>query len=501
MKKIAIKLLVLIILTVSVILFFRDSIIKIYIEKKFNLEVGALESSIKEKKIVLNNITYKEEKKEKSEFYKIEKIEIYLKNISLEKKEVNILKTEIFGVSYKLNEYITHELTKDSNYKNDLLDVLKEKTEKSYLLNEDNIKNMLEEKYKQKKEELKKTLKIYKEKLLKLNESEEGKNIKQSIKKIKDIKSISDLFSKESDIKDILTNSKQIINNNFEEKEKIKEIMRELTSKEKMEKDLLEMSDINLDLSIETDIIDKIISAKINEELEGKIYEQILSYRKIVEKIEKIKKNKKENSWKINIEKLNVEFHVFGAEFKGNIINISSDLSSMKDLIQIDLTNSKNKDEIKGEIDLLNTKGNLNLNIEDLSSEKIIGAEKYFNSGNIFLHQNIKFGPRDIFINGELKIKNMKLNYEDIVRELLKNKDIKFKKHIQLLLGEILQKIDYLDIKYTYDSENRKILIRSNLKSKIGEIFKTSKNDIAKKVFENELSQFKNNKINELIKK
>ncbi|MGL4688150.1 MAG: hypothetical protein ACRCVS_05620 [Fusobacteriaceae bacterium] len=506
MKKVLIKLVVLIVLIVSAILFFRDSIMKIYIEKKLNLEVGVLESSIKEKKIVLNNIIYKEEKIEKSVLYEIEKIEIYFKNISLEKKEVNILKTEIYGMSYRISEHKKNEIQgekelENETQKNELLNFLKESTEKSYLENQDNIKNILENKYKQKEEELKNLLKPYKAKLLEINESEEGKNIKERVKKIKDIKSISDLFSKESEIKDILKNSKQILRNNSKEKEIIKETIKKLASKENIEKYLLEISDINLNLSVDSDIIDKIISAKINEELEEQVYKQVLSYRKIVEKIEKIKKEKNENLWKLNIEKLNIESTIFNTKLEGEILNISSDLSSIKDIVEIYLRNPKNKNKIKGEIDFINTKGDLNLNIEELSSENIIGVEKYLSSGNIFLQQNMKFDSQNIFISGEVKINDMRLNHDNIVDELLKNKDIIFKKHTGVALKEILRRIDYLDINYTYDSESRKILIKSNLKSKIDEIFKNSKNDIAKKVFENELLQFKNQKISELIKK
>lgn len=501
MKKIVGKLMIFVILIIMIILFFRDYIIKVYVEKKLNLEIGTLESSIKEKKIVLNNITYREEKKDKSEFYEIEKLEIYFNNISFEKKEINISKTEISGVNYRVEEHnrIVGSEFKNNTIKNELLDDLRNSTEKNYSENERKIKDILEENYKQKEVELNNILQPYKEKLLKLSETEQGKNIKKSVEKIKNIKSISDLFSKEGDIKNILKNSKEIFHKNIKEKEQIKDKIKELSSKKNIENHLLQIDNIKPDLILDSDIIDKIISIKINEELEGKIYEQVLIYRGMVEKIEGIKKEENKDLWKLNIDELNIEVSLFNTKLYGKILNLSSDLKNMKDIIKVSLKNNENKDKVTGEINLLKITGDLNLNIEGLSSKNILGLSEYLKSGNIFIQQNIEFFPQDITISGELKIKDMKLNNEKIVTEILKEKDIKFKENIEVVLNGILKRVDYLDVKYNYDSKNRKILIKSNLKSKIDEIFKNSKNDIAKEVFESRLLDFKNKKIIELI--
>lgn len=402
-----------------------------------------------------------------NQFIKIDELKGYY-NIDYTKKKITFDDTEISNIVFFENSNLDSSQVSSKNdiFSNRITEA-EESFKKDKVLTE--LKNLylekididsvkIDEAIKEKYDSLEK---IAKEVNSSTSETDLEK-IKDSLKKIKDIKrnkdNISEILNELSNIgktsKDIAKNiDLEMIKLHFSElrrDEQFKEILDEIV-KQFLNKNSFILQDL-----------DSFINFYLNTVYEEKIYEFYLKYLKFVNEIDRRKflENIKENEgdWELYFDSISLTSNMYGINFNGEIKNLSSKISENKENISFKLFGEKGQTigELKGYINLQKYQTEMSLNIPelnsvDLSKEVFIGGEatvsQYAYTDNDFLHTEGKIYFKNLKLNGEELAKTMKIG-DDLVRELV---------------IPIISELKGGEIVYSYDTRSRKLIIKTDL--------------------------------------
>ena len=229
--------------------------------------------------------------------------------------------------------------------------------------------------------------------------------------------------------------------------------------------------------------LDTLINIYLNQVYEKKMYELIMKYREVVKELELRKEEDKKavNKWELYIEELDITSDTYGFMLNGEVHNISSRISRNTENISFMLTGDKNQSHGKmdGYVNLDVPEGYINIDIQKVDLDELKEFNDYINGGTAAMTQKTILSKEDIIISGNLNINNMNLNGRSIV-DTMNLKMPLLKEMIIPLLSEVKNG----KISYGYDSQTRRVYVKSNLSKEITRILNSNNGYWKKKISE-----------------
>lgn len=227
---------------------------------------------------------------------------------------------------------------------------------------------------------------------------------------------------------------------------------------------------------------DNIANTYLNDIYQENIDKFMDKYRNFMKEIE-LRRNAdaKENSkWEIFAEEINVSTQIYAINLSGKINNLSTRLSKNIGNIPFTLTATSSKSDgvLTGYLNIQNLVANANIKISrfdfsDLKDFQLL--QKYVAGGVAKLDKDITFTADDIKLQGAVDVKDLKLNSQNIVKEL----DIK-----NLILKDImiplLSEINSLKLNYNYN--DNKLTLTSNISKEVLDAFKSNTSVVRKSI-------------------
>ncbi|MGF6905520.1 hypothetical protein [Fusobacterium sp. PH5-44] len=512
LKKGIILMLLIIILVTGAGYLGRNIILKKYIENKVEMITGE-KVTIKKvsfqpfaEHLEINDIKISNEKNENKDLMTIETVKVNYK-MSILKKTLNVLDSSIFGVNLMPAMEEKRDLTQKTTAENGLN---KDSLEESKKIVNDEINKILTSKY----SKLKEKFEIDKKQI-----EEELKSLGKSTEYIETKKNVDEIFKSKNPL--------AIFEKNPVELENLKKSVEKLSKLLSSEKDRYEKSlnkynikkefddEINKKLSIDIAIgkegiknFDALFNTYLNEQYEPKVYEVVKKYQEFVRKIKelKIQESTNKSGWKFEISNLLVTLNAYEMDFNGSITGISNKFSdNMEEIIfrlvgiesiseDLETVGSVNNGVIEGKINLNDMKGQITINIPEGKLEHFDNIKNYINDGYFGINGSIVLDDENITISGDGNLQKMELTPK-IISEQLKV-DIFFLEG--LFLG-MIKETSVDDIKYSYNSVDRKIIVNSNLGIKILTELEKDDKKLEKEIIQ-KLKQQVEEKVKEYVK-
>lgn len=312
----------------------------------------------------------------------------------------------------------------------------------------------------------------------------EFKEIRKNLKKVSNLKNPLDIFKMDREVKEIIESAKAL-------NEKLS------LEKEQLELDLQDMKNspelkFSVDNGIEKFVkngeivikdLDTLVNIYLNQVYEKKMYELVMKYREVVKELDLRKEEDKKavNKWELYIEELDITSETYGFMLNGEVHNISSRISRNEENISFMLTGDKNESHGKmdGYINLDVPEGYINIDIQKVDLDELKEFNDYINGGTAAMAQKTILSREDIIISGNLNINNMNLNGKSIV-DTMNLKMPLLKEMIIPLLSEVKNG----KISYGYDSQTRRVYVKSNLSKEITRILNSNNGYWKKKIAE-----------------
>lgn len=297
-----------------------------------------------------------------------------------------------------------------------------------------------------------------------VTEPDSFENIKNSLRKLKNIRKNKDNIS---DILNELSNlgksAKEIRKNtNLEDlKEQVKELRKNEEFKELLDSIVKEFLNKNKFVLVD---LDTYINLYLNTVYEEKIYEVYLKYLKLISEIDRRKflENIEENKdgWELYFNSISLTSNMYGINFNGEITNFSSKISKNMENINFKLFGEKGQTigELRGYLNLDNYQVHATLNVPEVNSVDF--NSEIFIGGEGMVNQNLYTNNYFLETEGTMYFKNLKINGEKLVEKLKITDDL-----VKELLVPILGEINGGQITYKYDTKNRKLTIETDLAS------------------------------------
>ena len=491
MKKVIGFLLLFIVISVTILFFARDILLKAYLERKMSqannaeVTIGSLDLDYFERYITLKDVKIMSNLNEEEVFISIDKLKSYY-NINFRKKIITFDDAEVEGISFfgdakydynpeedmvvfenKVTE--AEEKAKREKVLTELKNLYLNKIEENHLnLNEIFSRNLSNGKDLSEFEKIKQSIKNIKESTEKnLNISEvvgEISNIGKSTKKLGQDLDIKDLSKTEDELKEGMTLE-----------ESLDRVVRNFLNRNKL---------VLFDL-------DGYINMYLNLVYEQKIYNLSLKYRNILDEIrvrkEKDSKLDDEDVWELFFNSISITSNVYGISFNGEVKNFSTRLSKDTDNTEFKLFGEKGNTigEFKGFInfDTELTESTLNIpeaDLKDLGSDLLQG-------GQGVLFQNLKTDGSHLVINGSIHLKDMKLDVEKII-ETMKIED----EVTREIIAPLLKELNTGEIYYSYDTDSRTLQIKTNIVEIFDEILNGENSSLKSKIREQIKEDFLN---------
>lgn len=488
MKKIIMYLAVGIIIIIVGIYAARNIIVKNILEKKLTeinkgkVDIGEVKFSPFDKRIVIRNIEATSQRNSMKNFVTIKEFnadyDIYISDKKVLISEAHIINVDFLtdrktdgtiGIKENIPLDASQVLIPDDEEKNK--EVLVTEIENSYLdsmkINDLNLENILKSEYERNNKLLEEKRNYWETRIKEIEKGKEFKSIREDLKKVTSLKNPLDIFKMDREVKNIIE-SAQVLNNQLkDEKEQIRLDLEDMKNSPELKFSVekgVEAFVQNGEIAIKD--LDSLVNIYLNEVYEKKIYEIVVKYRDVLKEIE-LRKNEdlqQKDKWEVYVEKIDLTSELYGFSLNGELNNISSRLSRNEDNVTFFLNGDKKDSHGKmdGYFNVNTLEGYINIDISKVNLEELKELNEYILGGSAGLSQKTVLSKNDIVINGKLNIHNMDLNGQKITDSL----NIK----IPLLRDMIIPLLSDVrdgDISYNYNSNTRRVTVKSNLSEKI----------------------------------
>lgn len=505
-KKIGLGILGAFVILIGGVYLSKDIIVKYILEEKLTeinkgkVDIGSVDFSPFKKRIVVKDIDFTSQRDGMKNFITIGEFnadyDVYIPDKKVLISEAHIIKFE-FLTDRKTNGSI------DGNFNKKPLDAYQiiipanteekkdqivKNIENSYLdqirINDLSLNNILKSEYDRSNSLLDEKKNYWETRIKEIEDGVEFKEIRRSLKKVSSLKNPLDIFKMDREVKEILQSAKTLNEKLSIEKEQLKLDLQDMKNSPELQ--------FSVDKGIENFVtngeivikdLDTLVNIYLNQVYEKKMYELVVKYREVVKELELRKEeDKKEiNKWELYIEELDITSDTYGFMLNGEIHNISSRLSRNTENISFMLTGDKNQSHGKmdGYVNIDVPEGYINIDIQKVDLDELKEFNDYINGGTAAMAQKTILSKEDIIISGNLNINNMNLNGRSIV-DTMNLKMPLLKEMIIPLLSEVKNG----KISYGYDSQTRKVYVKSNLSKEITKILNSNNGYWKKKISE-----------------
>ena len=218
-------------------------------------------------------------------------------------------------------------------------------------------------------------------------------------------------------------------------------------------------------LAATTPAVDKYINYKIGSYAEEYILGIIKEYRALSNNIQIGFRDASNMDWSIEIGVVNLTTNLFGREFGGMISEISTDKTKMDKDISFVLESLLGGEtgRIIGTLNPYKMQGEIKTVINNVDITQVKEIKDYA-KGIAFLNQNIYLDGDKIGISGDVEVKSIILNKENIAKEFLDgNVD-----SLEKITGNLSDRIGNMEITYKYKPTTRRVTVDSNIAEEIG---------------------------------
>ena len=505
MKKIVTYLAAGIIIIIVGIYAARNIIVKNILEKKLTeinkgkVDIGKVEFSPFSKRIVVRDIQATSQRNSMKNFITVKEFnadyDIYISDKKVLISEAHIINVDFLtdrktdgtiGIKENAPLDASQVLIPDDDEKNK--EVLVTEIENSYLdsmkINDLNLENILKSEYERNNKLLEEKRNYWETRIKEIEKGKEFKSIREDLKKVTSLKNPLDIFKMDREVKNIIE-SAQVLNDQLkDEKEQIRLDLEDMKNSPELKFSVekgVEAFVQNGEIAIKD--LDSLVNIYLNEVYEKKIYEIVVKYRDVLKEIE-LRKNEdlqQEDKWEIYVEKIDLTSELYGFSLNGELNNISSRLSRNEDNVTFFLNGNKKDSygKMDGYFNVNTLEGYINIDISKVNLEELKELNEYILGGSAGLSQKTVLSKNDIVINGKLNIHNMDLNGQKITDSL----NIK----IPLLRDMIIPLLSDVrdgDISYNYNSNTRRVTVKSNLSEKILKVLNNKDGYWKKKIIE-----------------
>lgn len=483
----------------------RNIIVKNVLEKKLTeinkgkVDIGKVEFSPFNKRIVVRDIEATSQRNSMKNFVTVKEFnadyDIYISDKKVLISEAHIINVDFLtdrktdgtiGIKENAPLDASQVLIPDDDEKNK--EVLVTEIENSYLdsmkINDLNLENILKSEYERNNKLLEEKRNYWETRIKEIEKGKEFKSIREDLKKVTSLKNPLDIFKMDREVKNIIE-SAQVLNDQLkDEKEQIRLDLEDMKNSPELKFSVekgVEAFVQNGEIAIKD--LDSLVNIYLNEVYEKKIYEIVVKYRDVLKEIE-LRKNEdlqQEDKWEIYVEKIDLTSELYGFSLNGELNNISSRLSRNEDNVTFFLNGNKKDSygKMDGYFNVNTLEGYINIDISKVNLEELKELNEYILGGSAGLSQKTVLSKNDIVINGKLNIHNMDLNGQKITDSL----NIK----IPLLRDMIIPLLSDVrdgDISYNYNSNTRRVTVKSNLSEKILKVLNNKDGYWKKKIIE-----------------
>lgn len=488
MKKIVAYLVAGIIIIIVGIYAARNIIVKNILEKKLTeinkgkVDIGKVEFSPFSKRIVVRDIEATSQRNSMKNFITVKEFnadyDIYISDKKVLISEAHIINVDFLtdrktdgniGIKEKTTLDASQVLIPDDEEKNK--EVLVTEIENSYLnsmkLNDLNLENILKNEYERNNKLLEEKRNYWETRIKEIEKGNDFKNIREDLKKVTSLKNPLDIFKMDREVKNIIESAKILNEQLKDEKEQIRLDLEDMKNSPELK--------FSVEKSVESFVqngevaikdLDSLVNIYLNEVYEKKIYEIVVKYREVLKEIElrKTEDMEQKNKWEVYVEKVDLTSEIYGFSLNGELHNISSRLSRNEDNVTFFL-NGEKKDshgKMDGYFNVNTLEGYINIDISKVELGELKEFNEYILGGSAGLSQKTVLSKNDIVIKGKLNIHNMDLNGEKITDSL----NIKIPLLKDMIIP-LLCDVKNGDISYNYNSNTRRVTVKSNLSEKI----------------------------------
>lgn len=488
MKKIITYLVAGIIIVIVGVYAARNIIVKNILEKKLTeinkgkVDIGKVEFSPFKKRIVVRDIEATSQRNSMKNFITVKEFnadyDVYISDKKVLISEAHIINVDFFtdrktdgniGMKEKTTLDASQVLVPDDEEKNK--EVLVTEIENSYLnsmkLNDLNLENILKSEYEKNNKLLEEKRNYWETRIKEIEKGSEFKSIRENLKKVTTLKNPLDIFKMDREVKNIIESAKILNEQLKDEKEQIRLDLEDMKNSPELKFSVeksVESFVQNGEIAIKD--LDSLVNIYLNEVYEKKIYEIVVKYREVLKEIE-LRKNEdlqQKDKWEVYVEKIDLTSELYGFSLNGELNNISSRLSKNEDNVTFFL-NGEKKDshgKIDGYFNVNTLEGYINIDISKVDLEELKEFNEYILGGSAGLSQKTVLSRNDIVIKGNLNIHNMNLNAQKITDSL----NIKVPLLKDMIIP-LLCDVKNGDISYNYNSNTRRVTVKSNLSEKI----------------------------------
>ena len=488
MKKIIMYLLAVIILIVVGVYTARNIIVKNILEKKLTeinkgkVDIGKVEFSPFNKRIVVRDIEATSQRNSMKNFVTVKEFnadyDIYISDKKVLISEAHIINVDFLtdrktdgaiGIKEKTPLDASQVLVPDDEEKNK--EVLVTEIENSYLdnmkINDLNLENILKSEYERNNKLLEEKRNYWETRIKEIEKGKEFKSIREDLKKVTSLKNPLDIFKMDREVKNIIDSAKVLNNQLKDEKEQIRLDLEDMKNSPELKFSVeksVEAFVHNGEIAIKD--LDSLVNIYLNEVYEKKIYEIVVKYRDVLKEIE-LRKNEdmgQTDKWEVYVEKIDLTSTLYGFALNGELNNISSRLSRNEDNVTFFLNGDKKDSHGKmdGYFNVNTLEGYINIDISKVDLEELKEFNDYILGGSAGLSQKTVLSKNDIVIKGKLNMRNLDLNGQKITDSL----NIKVPLLKDMIIP-LLSDVKDGDISYNYNSNTRRVTVKSNLSEKI----------------------------------
>lgn len=505
MKKIIMYLLAVIILIVVGVYAARNIIVKNILEKKLTeinkgkVDIGKVEFSPFNKRIVVRDIEATSQRNSMKNFVTVKEFnadyDIYISDKKVLISEAHIINVDFLtdrktdgaiGIKEKTPLDASQVLVPDDEEKNK--EVLVTEIENSYLdnmkINDLNLENILKSEYERNNKLLEEKRNYWETRIKEIEKGKEFKSIREDLKKVTSLKNPLDIFKMDREVKNIIDSAKMLNDQLKDEKEQIRLDLEDMKNSPELKFSVeksVEAFVQNGEIAIKD--LDSLVNIYLNEVYEKKIYEIVVKYRDVLKEIE-LRKNEdmgQTDKWEVYVEKIDLTSTLYGFALNGELNNISSRLSRNEDNVTFFLNGDKKDSHGKmdGYFNVNTLEGYINIDISKVDLEELKEFNDYILGGSAGLSQKTVLSKNDIVIKGKLNMRNLDLNGQKITDSL----NIKVPLLKDMIIP-LLSDVKDGDISYNYNSNTRRVTVKSNLSEKILKVLNNKDGYWKKKIIE-----------------
>ncbi|MDR1832659.1 MAG: hypothetical protein LBQ97_08045 [Fusobacteriaceae bacterium] len=308
----------------------------------------------------------------------------------------------------------------------------------------------------------------YKKRIDAIKQGEAWQTLKKETEGILDLKNPMKLLSlQKEDVERLKGQAKALLKEISAEKEQVRALIRQNVSKDAYQKNLEKrLRDYLVSEEGLLADFDKYLSRYLKQKYEKDLDELVYLYRESLKKVRDAREKdfQDRDSWEVLVEKLLLNVEVYGMVFSGEINDVSSRLSKNKTDVVIRLTawEDKNNAVIEGKINLRDLQGTLSLRVPGGEFDKTPEVRNYIRGGSFSVFTDMGLTDQNIKISGSAGVRNPKFD-----KSALKGANDSGIPLLYEVVLPVLENLTLNDIRYSYDSGTRDLVIQSGLPQKL----------------------------------